>query len=202
MKRLADLLIDLVNRQLIADERSAADIEALVGRTLTIKIRNSPRSVSFKVTGVGLEPVAAEDLIADVELEGRLADFVALGASRRNGDGMAAGRVEIRGDLAVAQRVQRLIENIEFDWEELLARRTGDVFAHQFGRTVRQAFGWFSRLGEKFESDLAEYLVHEARLLPSRPELGAFYDDCSDLAADVDRLDRRVSRIANAGLRR
>ena len=115
--------------------------------------------------------------------------------AHKNGNSLAAGQVDIQGDLATAQRVQTILANLKIDWEEFLSRYLGDVAAHQIGRAVRGLGGWMNEAGSLIEQDLSEYLQREFGLLPTRAEHDLFLDRAALLNNDVERFGARVQRL-------
>ena len=137
-----------------------------------------------------------------VKVSGRVADFLAYARASRRGDSLGAGRIEIAGDLAIAQQVQALLADLRIDWEELLSRTIGDVPAHQVGRAARALFALGKQVLAKFERDTADYLKHESRLVVSRSELEQFGRAVFTLADDIERLEARIKRVRERAPRR
>ncbi|MEQ8230533.1 MAG: SCP2 sterol-binding domain-containing protein, partial [Gammaproteobacteria bacterium] len=131
----------------------------------------------------------------DVTITGRTADFVALARANRRGEAIGAGRVEIMGDLAIAQDVQALLAELDIDWDEWLAGYFGDVAAHRVGRLLRGAAGFAGDTAKRFEQDAGDYLRHELALVPQRAELEGWGRDVYALADAVERAAARVRRL-------
>ena len=108
----------------------------------------------------------------------------------------AGGEVEIRGELSLAQELQAIFATVEIDWEEMLARMTGDVVAHELGNAARAFRRWVSDARKSVELDIAEYIKYEKRLVPAARELMEFDDDLACLRDDVERLEQRILRLS------
>jgi ubiquinone biosynthesis protein UbiJ len=108
---------------------------------------------------------------------------------------LKAGELEIEGDAALGQRLQRILGNLDLDWEEPLARLFGDPLGHELGRTARAVFAWHRQALQTFGLNTAEYLQEEARLLPVRYEVEEFLNGVDGVRADVDRLAARIRRL-------
>ncbi|MBS1235220.1 MAG: sterol-binding protein, partial [Proteobacteria bacterium] len=106
-----------------------------------------------------------------------------------------AGELDIEGDAALGQRLQRIFRNLDLDWEEPLARLFGDPLGHEIGRAARAAFNWHRQALKTFGLNTAEYLQEELRLLPVRYEVDAFLNGVDGARADVDRLAARIQRL-------
>jgi ubiquinone biosynthesis protein UbiJ len=142
-----------------------------------------------------------QSLRADVSITGNVADLLAMAKTQREGTALAAGKVDIEGDLAVAQQVQSMLATMSFDLEGMLAEFTGDVFARMIGRGARGGMAWIREAHRVLEGDLSEYLRYETRLLPSAPEIESFVHESATLANDVERLRARALRIARSRTR-
>jgi len=89
--------------------------------------------------------------------------------------------VTIRGDVETGQRFKAILDQLDLDWEEPLARLIGDIPAHRLGKLVRSTTDWARQALETLGRNTAEYLEYEARALATR-------EDVAEFVADVDRL--------------
>ncbi|MEQ8661445.1 MAG: SCP2 sterol-binding domain-containing protein, partial [Gammaproteobacteria bacterium] len=123
-----------LNRVLALDTGAVARLARLEGRTLAVRLRERDWQAFAVVHEGQLELRRVPAAAIDVTITGRVTDFVALARANRRGEAIGAGRVEIMGDLAVAQDVQALLAELDIDWDEWLAGYVGDVAAHRVGR--------------------------------------------------------------------
>jgi len=195
LARLEQAVSFALSRLLRTHPETAARLAALEGSVIEIALRDSARSAYALPGAYGVKLKRRHDGVVAVKVSGRLADFLAYARASRRGDSLGAGRIEIAGDLAIAQQVQSLLAELTIDWEELLSRGIGDVPAHQVGRAARAVFALGKQAFAKLERDTADYLKHESRLVPSRQELEQFGRAVFTLADDVDRLEARIKRL-------
>jgi ubiquinone biosynthesis accessory factor UbiJ len=109
---------------------------------------------------------------------------------------MFAGDAEISGDAETGRLLKALLDGLDIDWEEQFSHLVGDVAAHQVGNVARDLRSWSSESLDSMERNLGDWLHEESRLLPTRPEVELFLASVDVLRADADRLEQRVSRIA------
>lgn len=194
-----NMLAAIANRLLALDAETSAHLRRLNERVIALCLRDhdwkmfaivSDSKVTFSRDFAGH---------ADVSMLGRVTDFVALVKANKGGESLAAGRIEITGDLAVAQDVQALLNDLELDFDEILSRFVGDVMAHQLGRVVRGAGRSATGALGKFESDLADYLAHELRAVPIRQDVEALHRSILVLTEDVDRVQARLHELTSKG---
>ena len=195
LARLEALVSALLSRVLSANGDTAARLAALEGHVIEMAVRDSARSAYVLPSAQGVQLRRHYDGPVAVKVSGRVADFIAYGRASRRGDSLGAGRIEIAGDLAVAQQVQTLLGELKIDWEELLAQAIGDVPAHQAGRAIRAVFAFGREALAKLERDAADYLKHESQLVPRRQDLEQFGPAVFTLADDVDRFEARLQRV-------
>lgn len=107
----------------------------------------------------------------------------------------AGAGVSVEGDVALAQTLSQLARQLDFDWEELLAERLGDVAAHQIGQTLRWGAGFLGAFARKALNDGRRFLVSEQPMVVERPAFDRFSNDVHALRQDYDRLEARVARL-------
>jgi ubiquinone biosynthesis protein UbiJ len=185
----------LLNRAIKFDEKTRHRLIELGACSIAFKLRGTDAIVVVTVGNGDLSLSSDCESKPDVQIEGGFSDFIAMARTQRDGTTLAAGKVEIQGDLATAQLIQTVIAEASFDWEELIAQRTGDVIARQIGRGLRSGIGWVRATRAVLERDMGEYLLYEQRLLPTQREIEHFVQDGAAVAAGVERLNARISRI-------
>lgn len=104
--------------------------------------------------------------------------------------------LQLSGDLQVAQAFEKLLKDIDPDWEEWLSQHTGDAIAFRIGETVRGFQQWRQQAAQSFQEDLRDYLQIETDILPAADEVDRFNRDVDDFRAAVERFDLRVQRLS------
>jgi ubiquinone biosynthesis protein UbiJ len=198
------LLEEAGNRLLRLDPETLKRLGDLQGRVVCIEFRDPGAAIGamdFLARKIYLHPsesgfrLATEcDQTPAVTLRGTLVTFGRLGLNAET-ETLKAGELEIEGDAALGQRLQRILGDLDLDWEEPLARLFGDPLGHEIGRAARAAFAWHRQALKTFGLNSAEYLQEEARLLPVRYEVEAFLNGVDGVRADVDRLAARIQRL-------
>jgi len=82
------------------------------------------------------------------------------------------------------------------DVEEALSRRLGDIAAHRLVGAARQAAALGADAASRLLEGMVEYALEEKRLLVARGELDRLRDETESLAAQLDRLEERIRRLA------
>ena len=104
-------------------------------------------------------------------------------------------RVSFHGDVALAQHLQKVLANLDIDWEEALAQRTGDVLAVQIHRGARAFGDWLQNSADSLLQTTSEYMREEARLTPTQVEFDRFQAGVTELKYDIARVEARLQRL-------
>ena len=106
-----------------------------------------------------------------------------------------AGEVTIRGDVETGQAFKRLLDELDIDWEEQLARFTGDIAAHKLGDLFRATTQWGRQALDILCQDATEYLQLEGQDLPVPAAVRQFLREVDELRDDTARLEARLTRL-------
>ncbi len=103
--------------------------------------------------------------------------------------------VTVMGDLQLLAELQRLLKNLDIDWEEMLSQFTGDVIGHQSAELLRAQLGWVKDRARQSQRLTREFLTEEVQALPAKPELEGFYQQVDELRLAVDRAAARIEKL-------
>jgi ubiquinone biosynthesis protein UbiJ len=104
--------------------------------------------------------------------------------------------IEAAGDAALAGAVMALARHLRWDVEEDLARLFGDVAAHRIAGAGRALAAWHLDAARRLTGALADYALDESRMLVPRQALEDFAARVARLRDAVERLEKRVERLA------
>ena len=190
------LLEAVINRVLRLDPDASARCGDLADKVIRLRITGAnPFEIFVLPSETGLRLRARHEGAADVTLTGDFPVFARLALRRVAPDVVAAGELQISGDIDLGQRFQRLLESVDIDWEEQVARVTGDVAAHQLGNVLRDLRRWSKQAAQTMRMDTAEYLQEESRWLPSRARAEAFRAAVETLRREAENLEQRFERL-------
>ncbi len=183
-----------LNRALQLDPEALERMIALSGKSIAIEIRGLELVFYLLPALDGVQLAGEIEGQPDAVIRGGPFSLLhtALTGDRSR---LFEGAVEIEGDMELGQRVQRLLNRLQPDWEEPLARLLGEVPAHQLGQMGRELFAWLGRAADTLARDGAEYLQEERRELPSPYELEHFMRGVDDFRDAVERLQQRLRRL-------
>lgn len=188
----------LINRTLKLDPETQVRLAGLSGKVLSLEFINTglvlyliPELESMRVdTGYSGE--------ANVIIRGSPVNLIAyLVSSSGKGEGFT-GRLEIIGDVGLAQDFQSIIKQVDLDWEEFLSKWLGDTMAHKMGNMVRNTINFARDTKRTLELDVSEYLRYEKEILPEQNEVNEYIASIDELRNDAERLKLRVNRLTRA----
>ncbi len=107
-------------------------------------------------------------------------------------------KIRMSGDMELGQRVKKLFDELDIDWEGHLAHFTGDVVAHQIGSFVRHGLSFKRKFNDSMRQNMTEYLQEELRATPSKNELNDFFADVDQLSLSVERLQAHVNQLISS----
>lgn len=182
------------NRALRLDPESEEQFTALSGKVIAIELQGMDLTFYLMPSIDGVQLANDYDGEANTTIRGGVFSLLHT-AMTEDRSRVLEGAVRIEGDVALGQKVQKILRNLDLDWEEPLSNVVGDVAAHEIGRVASQTFGFFSQVAQNFLRDTGEYLVEEHRDLPSKFEVEEFFSGVDEARSDVDRIEARINKI-------
>jgi len=184
-----------INHALSLDDSMANKIKPLHGKVLEIIIK--PLNVFFFITFAEgqLLLLANHDGKPDTIIHSSPLGLIRLSllpASKVRS--LFNDKIRLSGDVELGQRVKRLFDEIDIDWEGHLAHFTGDVVAHQIGSLMREGQSLKERITSSLSRNVTEYVQEELRLLPSAEEVHDFFNDVDELSLRTERLTAHVNQ--------
>ena len=184
------------NHLLTLDEAALAACAELDGSCIAIEVTDLGFSLYCHPGRAGLRlsrQAPARDV--DATISGRLMALANLAAQQDKVSTSIQERVHFHGNVALAQKLQAIVSNLDIDWEEWLAQRVGDIAAFQIHKGAREFGAWLRQSAESLLQTSSEYLREEARLSPTQVEFDQFRAGVTELRDDVARTEALLQRI-------
>lgn len=184
------------NRLLGLDEVALEECRLMQGNCIAIDITDLDFQLYCHPGGWGIRlSRQAPPREVDASISGRLMALVNLASQDDKVSTSIQEKVSFNGNVALAQRLQKLLAGLDLDWEEALSARTGDILAFQLNQRARGLREWFGKSAESLLQTSSEYLREEARLSPTGAEFEQFQSRLSELRHDVERAEARLAGI-------
>jgi ubiquinone biosynthesis accessory factor UbiJ len=185
----------LINKGLSLDEETLLALAKLKGKVIGFDFINTPLVVFLMPSENGLIIHSDYNDKPDVTIKGTPSNFIMMLASSKQGASALPTEMQITGDIALAQRFQAIMQNIEIDLEEPLSKWVGDTMAYQIGKFVRGTRHFAMNTGKTLAMDVSEYLRFEIEMLPDDLLVEEFSKEVDRLREDVDRFAQRVNKL-------
>ena len=182
-----------VNNSLNYDPATQHNLLTLDGKVLHIACTSPAQSVYVLFIGSHVELWSLFEGVADTTLSGTASGFLQLWRVRSNATALTDSGVLLTGDSQLLQQLQHISAQLDIDWEAVMAERTGDIVAHQFGLAVRSASGWLRTAQREAERLMSEFLQFESDTTPNRHDIQRFCNDVDALTLRMDRLQARIN---------
>lgn len=154
-------------------------------------------SLRFEDSRIKLSAIDSETLgiEADATISGRTDKLFGLLMMNSEGRALADAEIDISGDATLVQDLHRTIESLDIDWQDYLAPLLGDVISHELGELESQARGWGKSAGDNTRRSVRDYLIEEARLVPSALEVESFANRLDQARLNLDRATARAEQL-------
>ncbi|MFT7300091.1 MAG: ubiquinone biosynthesis protein UbiJ [Porticoccus sp.] len=184
-----------INKALEYDPATQNAIGGLAGKVLAIECTlppltfyaiHSEKDITFMVQYEG-EP--------DTTLRGSALSLASLATDGQDRVSFFDTGVEVSGDHDLLRQINRILKNLDVDWEAALAQLIGDIPAHLVGEALRSSTNWQQHVAERASTAAAEFSQEEIRITPSRSEVDNFNTEVKHITNDVDRLAARINKL-------
>lgn len=194
---LAAALEVIINKAL-ALSTTHTSLEKLTQKTLTLKLAELGFSLSFSVCNASQTPQIMVTTLterADCTIKTSINTLRALKAEQQITELIKQDKLDLTGDIKVAQQFASLAENLEIDWQSELANHIGDIPTHKLMQLGKKISAKLQFAAKQIEADASEYIVHEKRLVVTRSQVDQFNHQVFEVSQQVDKLNQRIAKL-------
>jgi ubiquinone biosynthesis protein UbiJ len=185
----------LINSALEYDPISAKALTQMNGQIIRIDSTMPPISISIEPADQGVKLHSERQEDNAVTVEGTLVSMVGVALSSKESMSFSGTGVKVSGNLDTLNQLNKIIGNLDIDWEGALAQIIGDLPAHLFAKTVRNSAAFKTEATARATSAIVEVAQEEFKLTPSKNEFETIGPQIRRLSSDVDRLTARVKKF-------
>lgn len=182
-----------INTALRYDPGTLVALGKLEEQVLAISVSSPSVTVYVTPAAEGIRLMSQWEGEVHTHLRGSLPSLIKLARSERSS--FADSGVEVIGNTGLLVDLQRLLKNLDIDWEYALSDLLGDILGHQGANAIRSGLGYGRDRASEAKRLLSEFLTEELRVLPAKNELEFFYREVDDLRLAADRLEARVEQL-------
>ena len=104
-------------------------------------------------------------------------------------------KLDVQGDLKLAQQFASIAESINIDWQSELAKHIGDVPTFKLGQLLENISGKLNFAKQQVTSDASEWLIHEQKLVVTEYELANFNQGVKQAVNELEALEQRIATL-------
>lgn len=188
-------LESLVNKAMDYDPSTQSGFRDLHGRVIKIKCMAPKLSlyILFKKQSVQLKK-QYEDFV-DLKLTGTGLSFGAFSINVDEQVSFFDSGIDVSGDQEVLSQLQKLLKNLDIDWEAALSDIIGDIPAYAIGKSVRSSLQWKRNILKRTTEVAVEFGQEETQIIPSPVEAIDFADSVKKIQNEVERLNLKVNKL-------
>jgi ubiquinone biosynthesis protein UbiJ len=185
----------LSNQVLALDENSSARRGQLAGKVLAIKISPLP-CFYFVISEQQLDVLSQYEAEADCNLSMSLFTLAELKQADKIPSLIKQDKLQLEGDIKLAQQFADLFLQLDPDFEEKLSQRIGDVAAYQVMSKSRMVAKALNSLVKTTPEKLNEMASEEWQLLVGQLEYQSWQQQVQALSADLEKLSSRIEALS------
>lgn len=193
---LCSVLEKIVNKALSLNIDGSDELIPLEQKTLTIHLAELAFPLSFSIHQQAILVTTLTER-SDCQLKTSISSLIELQKKQQLTELIKQDKLDILGDIKVAQQFASVFEKLSIDWQSELAEHIGDIPTYklsQFSLWLRDKIKFAAA---QIQADASEWLVHEKRLVVTHSQIAAFNQEVSDIADSVVNIEQRMTCLMN-----
>jgi ubiquinone biosynthesis accessory factor UbiJ len=183
----------LINKALQYDPATSQALIECDGKILQINFTAPAIKLTVLIVENKIRLMSYWDGGVDTQISGSL--FALLQLSTTPIHNLKDTGVSVMGDLQLLARLQKILQQLDIDWEEMLSQLFGDIIGHQTAEMIRHKINWTKQRALTTQRLAGEFVTEELGAIPSRIELENFYQQVDELRLAVDRLSAKFDLL-------
>ena len=186
--------IELLINKVLSLNTDPIDLKKLEQKTLTIVLSelNFPISLTVSSNKVIVSGLTER---ADCTINTSIKTLQALKAEQPLTELIKQNKLDLTGDIKIAQQFTQLAESLNIDWQSELAAHIGDMPTHKLMQLSKQVMNKVQFATKQIQADASEYIVHEKRLVVTRSQIDTFNQQVNQVNNRVDQLALRIEAL-------
>lgn len=194
---LCSFIEKVVNALLNMNLSGSASLVALEQKTLVVSLSELNFPLSLTVSDQQLLVTCITER-SDCQIDTSLATLKTLKEEQQLTALIKQDKLNIVGDVKVAQQFADVFQQLDIDWQSELAKYLGDVPTYKLLRFNQWLLSKLMFAKQQISADASEWLIHEKRLVVTTGELQHFYHQVQQSQSVVQQIEQRVLHLENA----
>lgn len=180
----------LINKACAFDLNWDEYANELNGKLICVNITQADCTVFAKITDEQIVLSSSSQEPADLTVTGKPLALMQL-AEKNN----TSSEVKIEGCAHLAQTLQKMLKQLDIDWEGFVALYTGDTISYGLTKIKTQMEEIWKHGKNTLLENAGEYLLYEKNMSPTKEEVASFLREVTDLNYDTDRIEARIKLL-------
>ncbi len=180
-----------VARAVALDDKAPQRLAPLKDKLVRLELKGLGIDLYFRGREDTLGVSAEDESTPDTTISGTPVALLAMAVPDWRAPGSG---VRIEGDAGTGQAFEKLLKQLDPDWESMFVEHFGPVVGHQLWRMLTEARVGARHVSTTAAEQAARFLREESGLLVTREEVDAFVHEVDELREAVDRLEARLRR--------
>lgn len=182
-------------RAVALDDNATRRLLPLRDKLVRLELTGLGIDLFFRGRDDGLGVSAEDEATPDTTISGTPLALLAMAVPDWRAPGSG---VRIEGEAGTGQAFEKLLKQLDPDWEAMFVERFGPIVGHQLWRMLGEARAGARQVSTTAAEQAARFLREESGLLVPREEVDGFVHDVDELREAVDRLEARWRRKGRA----
>lgn len=191
---LCATLEKIANQALAMNVEGTQRLEVLNLKTLSLHLSelNFPISITFESEKV---LVSSLDSASDCRIHTSINTLMLLQKEQQLTELIKQDKLDIQGDIKVAQQVAAIAEHLQIDWDSQISAHIGDYATYklkQLGQGIAQKVKFAQ---QQISADSSEWLLHEAKLVVTKSDIHHFNTQVNLVSQSTQALALRIDKL-------
>jgi len=188
---LAGAVEQAISRAIALDDDTVGRLEPLRGKLVRLELKGLGIDLYFRGRDDGLGVSAEDESTPNTTIGGTPLALLAMAVPDWRAPGSG---VRIEGEAGTGQAFEKLLKQLDPDWEAIFVERFGPVVGHRLWGMLRDSRAGARHVSTTAADQAARFLREESGLLVAREEVEDFVHEVDELREAVDRLEARLRR--------
>ncbi len=182
-----------INKSLQYDPATQNALASCEGKILSLRITSPRITIAAVIQEKSIRLMNHWDGEVDTQVSGSLIALAQI--AQTSVHNLKDSGVTVMGDLQLLAQLQKILQQLDIDWEEMLTQIFGDIIGHQMAQKIRGKIDWTKKRTQTAQQLASEFVTEELQAIPSKIELNDFYRQVDELRLAVDRLEARFNNL-------
>jgi ubiquinone biosynthesis protein UbiJ len=191
---LSAVIETLINQALVYNMHGTRALIALEEKTLTVKLSELGFPLNFSVNAEKIH-LTTGLVQGDCTLTTSIKTLIELKNQQQLAELIKQDKLDIDGDIKIAQRFATIAESLDIDWRSELAKRIGDIPTYKIGQLGKSLAKKFHFTSQQIQADATEWLVYEKNIIITSGELSNFTQHVAQVTEQVSEISQRIESL-------